>query len=73
MNGNWIMEPDPENLTLTPVYQDTTGNCWNVVNHMFAGWRGVRNNAATDDDVTPYCDTVGDVIDCIDEQVCHDG
>lgn len=36
---------------------------WSVVYHTFAGWRCVRNEAATDDDVTDYCETESDAWD----------
>lgn len=30
---------------------------WNVEYHRFGGWRAIRNDAKTDDDVTVYCET----------------
>ena len=33
------------------------GPAWRIVFHAGGGWRGVRGDAETDSDVTPYCAT----------------
>lgn len=59
---NCIFHFDPEPEQSSYEFTAPNGQVWEIIYHRFAGWRGIKNNAATDDDVTVYCETAGDVI-----------
>ena len=42
---------------------EALGTGWRIEYHRFGGWRGVRNAAETDADVTVYCETKEDALE----------